>query len=242
MDSNASAILITGASSGIGKAIALRFAATAKAKICLSGRRQEALLVLAADICKMHSQPLPCAADLESDEEIERLAKAVEENFEALDILVHSAGVISQATVEQSDPVDLDRHYKVNLRAPYLLTRRLLPLLKRSQGQIVFINSSAGLTAPAKVSQYAASKHALKAFADSLRDEVNADGVRVLSVFLGRTATPMQAAVFGMEGRQYRPELLMQPDDIAFMVLNALQLPRTAEVTELKMRPFRKSY
>jgi NADP-dependent 3-hydroxy acid dehydrogenase YdfG len=91
------------------------------------------------------------------------------------------------------------------------------------------------------VGQYAASKHALRAIADSLRDEVNPDGVRVLSVFLGRTASPMQADIYRAEGRRYQPEQLMQPEDVAAVVINALSLPRTAEVTEVRMRPMRKA-
>jgi NADP-dependent 3-hydroxy acid dehydrogenase YdfG len=116
----------------------------------------------------------------------------------------------------------------------------LLPMLRSRHGQVVFINSSVGTRAPANVGQYAATKHALKAIADSLRDEVNADGMRVLSVFLGRTATPMQAAIYEMEGRTYRPELLLQPEDVAAVVINALTLPRTAEVTDISIRPFKK--
>jgi NADP-dependent 3-hydroxy acid dehydrogenase YdfG len=102
---------------------------------------------------------------------------------------------------------------------------------------VVFINSTAGLVARAGVAQYAATKHALRAMADSLREEVNADGVRVLSVFLGRTATPLQAALHEREGRRYRPERLVQPADVASLVVHALTLPRTAEVTDLTIRP-----
>ena len=82
----------------------------------------------------------------------------------------------------------------------------------------------------------------MKALAEGLREEVNPSGVRVLSLFLGRTATPMQAWTYEQEGREYRPELLMQPADVASVVLNALLLPRTAEVTEIRMRPLVKSY
>jgi NADP-dependent 3-hydroxy acid dehydrogenase YdfG len=99
-----------------------------------------------------------------------------------------------------------------------------------------------GLNAVAHIGQYAATKHALRAVADSLRAEVNPAGVRVLSVFLGRTATPMQATVHQMEGRAYRPELLIQPQDVATLVLNTLSLPRTAEVTDIHLRPMIKSY
>ena len=87
---------------------------------------------------------------------------------------------------------------------------------------------------------YASTKHALRAIADSLREEVNETGVRVLSVYLGRTASPMQAAIHAAEGKQYRPADLLQPSDVAAMILAALALPRTAEVTELSVRPMRK--
>ena len=113
-------------------------------------------------------------------------------------------------------------------------------MLKSRRGQIVFINSSLGLASKAEAGQYAAAKHALKALADSLRDEVNADAVRVLSVFPGRTATPMQAALYAKEGKAYHPEVLLQPEDVAAVVINALTLPRTAEVTEIRIRPLKK--
>jgi NADP-dependent 3-hydroxy acid dehydrogenase YdfG len=120
-----------------------------------------------------------------------------------------------------------------------VLTRLCLPALRASHGQVVFVNSTQGIAAGRGVGAYAASKHALRALADSLRQEVNADGVRVLSVYPGRTATPLQAAVFAAEGRAYAPEALMQPEDVAAMVLAAVTLPRTAEVTEIMMRPMR---
>jgi len=131
--------------------------------------------------------------------------------------------------------------YRLNLRAPYLLTQRLLPLLRRARGQVVFVNSSAGLHAAAGTSQYAATKHALKALADSLRCEVNDDGIRVLSVYPGRTASPMQELLHNQHRADARPYVaadLLQPDDVAAVVVQALRLPRTAEVTDLHVRPF----
>jgi NADP-dependent 3-hydroxy acid dehydrogenase YdfG len=127
----------------------------------------------------------------------------------------------------------------VNLHAPLLLVASCLPQLRAAQGQVVFINSSAGQRAPAGLAAYAGGKHALRAAADALRQEVTADGVRVLSIFPGRTATPMQAALLAAEGRSAEPGQLMQPEDVAQMMLAALQLPRTAEVTEIVMRPMR---
>ena len=142
-----------------------------------------------------------------------------------------------QAPVEH-----LDAQYAINLRAPYLLTKHLLPLLVSSRGQIIFINSTAGLNAKrAEIGQYAATKHALRAIADSLRVEVNPKGVRVTSVYLGRTASPMQEALHRQEGKSYEPDMLLQPEDVASVVLESLVLPRTAEITDITVRPLCKS-
>jgi NADP-dependent 3-hydroxy acid dehydrogenase YdfG len=105
----------------------------------------------------------------------------------------------------------------------------------------VFINSTQGLRAAAGVGQYAATKHAMKAIADGLRDEVNGDGVRVTSIFLGRTATELQRAVFEAEGRKYPPGRLIQPADVADLVLFLLRLPRTSEATDIVLRPTQKA-
>jgi NADP-dependent 3-hydroxy acid dehydrogenase YdfG len=81
----------------------------------------------------------------------------------------------------------------------------------------------------------------MKAVADSLRDEVNADGVRVTSIFLGRTATELQRTIFAAEGRTYSSGQLIQPADVAELVLFLLQLPRTSEATDIVLRPMQKT-
>ncbi|HSV48139.1 MAG TPA: SDR family NAD(P)-dependent oxidoreductase [Ramlibacter sp.] len=233
--------VVTGASSGIGKAIAQGLAAQG-ARLCLVGRRLEALQAVLESATGKAPQSLCFQADLSNDREVDDLIARIQREAGSVDILVHAAGVHWLGAVEATGAQELDRQYKTNLRAPYALSRGLLPALKARPGQILFVNSTAGLAAKANASQYAASKHALKALADSLRDEVNPAGVRVLSLFLGRTASPMQAAVHAMEGRPYQPELLMQPEDVAAMAIHALALPRGVEVTDIRMRPMRKSY
>ncbi|MGC1265320.1 MAG: SDR family NAD(P)-dependent oxidoreductase, partial [Candidatus Acidiferrum sp.] len=140
----------------------------------------------------------------------------------------------------ESPIADLELLYKTNVEGPYALTQAVLPMMKARRGQIVFINSSVGLTARAGVGAYAASKHALKAIADALRAEVNESGVRVISVYPGRTATPQQEKIHELEGRAYNAERLLQPEYVAQAVLNALEMPRTAEVTDIQIRPMRK--
>jgi NADP-dependent 3-hydroxy acid dehydrogenase YdfG len=81
----------------------------------------------------------------------------------------------------------------------------------------------------------------MKAVADSLRDEVNAQGVRVMSLFLGRTSSERQRAIFAAEGRPYPPGRLIQPADVAELVLSLLRLPRTSEVTDIVLRPMQKT-
>lgn len=233
--------VVTGASSGIGRAIALGLAMQG-ATLCLVGRSRETLQAVAESSGEAAPRVRCYQADLTVDEDVHELAGQLQRDVGSVDILVHSAGMIINGALESAPVEDFDRQYRANVRAPYLLTQALLLQLKARRGQIVFINSTVGLHAVANAGQYAATKHALRAMADSLRAEVNPESVRVLSVFLGRTATPMQAMVHQMEGRAYRPDLLMQPEDVATVVLNTLSVPRTAEVTDIHLRPMIKSY
>jgi NAD(P)-dependent dehydrogenase (short-subunit alcohol dehydrogenase family) len=226
--------LVTGASSGVGKAIALALTDQGAA-VCLAGRHDGRLEETRA--AGNGSGALAYSADLTRPEELRGLADQVVADFGGVDVLVHAAGVISSGSVEDSLLPDFDRQYETNLRAPYALTQLLLPSLRERQGQVVFINSTQGVQAGPGASQYAATKHGLRALADSLRAEVNADGVRVLTVMLGQTATCMQEELHRAQGRAYHPERLIQPKDAAHMVVAGLLLPRTAEVTELSMRP-----
>ncbi|TPE48416.1 SDR family NAD(P)-dependent oxidoreductase [Amaricoccus solimangrovi] len=160
-----------------------------------------------------------------------------------LDILVHGAGLLTPDgfTAEQGDPeaglAALDRQLQVNLRAPWQLTAGLLPRLIAAKGWVVMLNSSIWMNARAGLAGYAASKYALRAMTDALRAEVNGRGVRVLSVYPGRTASRMQAEASQAAGAPYHPERLLQPEAIAGSVLSALALPETAEVTDLHIRP-----
>ena len=232
--------VVTGASSGVGRAIALALARQG-AQLCAVGRNSNALAETVA-AARQFSPATTFPLDLTVEENLETLLRHLEEKAGKVDILVHSAGVIHQELMERARIEDLDLQYATNVRAPYLVSQRLLPFLARARGQIVFINSSVGLAVKRpEVGQYAATKHALKAIADSLREEVNPKGIRVLTLYLGRTATPMQQALFQQDGREYHPETLLQPEDVASVVVHALMLPSTAEVTDISIRPMAKS-
>ncbi len=233
--------VVAGATSDVGRAICLGLA-TAGAQLCLLGRDVGALEEAAKIARGLTGSVWACPVDLAVGASIAEATTHLLGQVAAVDVLVHSAGVFEMGPHESAAVGDLDRQYQTNVRGPYLLTQALLPHLRARRGQVVFINSTVGLESRAAVGQYAATQHALRAIADALRAEVNPASVRVLSVYLGRTATARQARIFRLEGRSYAPELLIQPADVAEMVMAALQLPRTAEVTEIRMRPLVKSY
>jgi NADP-dependent 3-hydroxy acid dehydrogenase YdfG len=233
--------VVSGASSDIGRATCLELAA-AGARICLLGRDAGTLEPIAKSARELTREVCVYPVDLTVDSSVSSFAAELARDIGGVDILVHSAGRFDMGSHERARIEDLDLQYRTNVRGPYLLTQALLASLRARHGQIVFVNSTVGLEARASVGQYAATQHALRAVADALRAEVNADGVRVLTIYLGRTATARQARIFQLEGRAYAPELLVQPQDVAEMILAALRLPRTAEVTEIRMRPLIKSY
>jgi NADP-dependent 3-hydroxy acid dehydrogenase YdfG len=235
---NEQVVVVTGASSGIGEAIALGLAAKG-ANLCLIGRNLKRLNAVAEAARKSTANVFCYRVDLTCDEDISSLKSRLKSDCGRVDALIHGAGVINLGSLESSHIDYFDMQYRVNVRAPYLLTQALLPILKRYQGQIVFINST--VKARANLGPYAATKYALKAVSDSLRDEVNAYRVRVMSVYPGRTATPMQAALCKIEGKRYRPKRLLQAEDVAEVVIHAMSLPRTAEVTDISIRPMMKS-
>jgi len=232
--------IVIGGSSGIGRAIALDLAAQG-AVVGLVGRRAAPLETVADEIRASGGAARTCAVDVTADDEVERSLTALKTDLGHLDVLVHSAGAFSMGSLAGASAADFDALYRANLRAPFLLTRLLLPDLQAAGGQIVFINSSTGVRTRAGVGQYSATQHALKALTDTLRAEVNLLGIRVLSVYPGRTATPRQESIHQAEGKPYFPERLLQPEDVAAVVTNALSLRRTAEVTDIHIRPFTKS-
>ena len=232
--------VVTGAGGGIGAAAAHALVA-AGASAWLVGRDRAALEETARRCADgtVHVRP----ADLTDDEETQALVAELEQDAGRLDVLVHCAGVIAHGTVGESRVQSLDAQYAANVRAFYVLAQALLPLLYRGPGQIVVVNSSivSGGARPG-TAQFGATQHALRAITDTLRQEVNDQGVRVLSVFPGRTATSRQERLYEKDDRPYKPELLLQPEDLATMIVTALTLPRTAEVTDIHIRPMLKSY
>jgi NADP-dependent 3-hydroxy acid dehydrogenase YdfG len=221
--------LITGASRGIGAAVARDLAADHD--LLLGGRDADALAALAAELPGATAWPV----ELTDDAAVAAAAAGVTR----LDVLVHSAGVGLLGTVADTPASTWRRQFEVNVVAVAELTRLLLPALRAARGRVVLLNSGAGHTARAGWASYAASKFALRALADALRAEEEGNGVRVTSVHPGRTDTGMQRDVVRQEGAQYRAREYLRPESVAAAVAHAVRAPRDAEVTEVVVRPAR---
>lgn len=225
--------VITGAGSGIGAAVARRLHARGD-EIVLHARDAGRAKELAATF--------PGARTLVGDlAEPERLSWALSHQTlpERVDSLLHIAGVVDLGPVGELTPKSWRHQLDVNLVAPAELTRLLLPQLRVAEGHVVFVNSGSGLRASADWAAYAASKHGLKALADALRLEEHDNGVRVTTVYPGRTDTPMQVKVHQQEGREYEGSRWIDPGSVATTIVMALDLPRDAEVNDLTVRPGR---
>ncbi len=204
--------------------------------------RGDALVLLARsreradDLAATYPGATTLVADLADPPGLER-ALAEADLPDALDSVVHVAGAVDLAPVAELDLADWQRQLDVNLTAPALVTRAALPALRAARGLVLFVNSGAGLAAHPDWSAYAASKFGLRALADALRGEEKPHGVRVTTVFPGRTATPMQEKVHRQEGRDYDASAWIDPRTVAATILHVLDLPRDATVPEVSVHP-----
>lgn len=226
--------LVTGATSGIGRAVAQRLAARGD-RLMLVVRSEDRVERLAAAIPSYWRIVVTDLADIEALADFDPLDGKPE--VDRIDSVVHAAGVAELGPVETMDAGAWQRQLAVNLVAPALLTRAVLPALRAAGGTVVFVNSGAGLFAHPDWSAYAAAKHGLRALADALRAEEAPHGVRVTSVYPGRTATPMQEQVHAHEGREYAADDWIRPETVAAAILHAIDLPPDAVLTDLTLKP-----
>ncbi len=218
--------LITGATRGIGKATAEALAETHD--LLLGGRDVDALKSLAAELPSARPWPVELTDPA-------ALAAATA-GLHRLDVIVHSAGISRLGALTEVTAEDWRESYEVNVIAVVELTRLLLPALRAAEGHVVLINSGSGLKANPKWGAYAASKFALRAYADVLRAEEEPNGLRVTSVHPGRTATDMQKQVRDFEGGDYVPEKYMRPSSVAAVIKAAIDTPPDAHVHEMVIR------
>lgn len=210
--------LVTGASSGIGREVARQLAELGWRVIAVA-RSEDSLNQLAAEAPGIE----PAPADLTTFPYPDLVPERV-------DALVHAAGLVPTGSVEKATPEDWNYAFALNVTAGAELVRQSLSSLRQHRGTVVFVNSGAGVTPLPRNTVYGATKHALRALANGLRQEEQGHGVRVTSVFPGPTDTPL------FTGDVDRSQLI-QPATVARAIVNALTADDDAQLTEIQVRP-----
>ena len=206
--------IVTGASKGIGKVIALKLASL-NYSLVLVGRSEKHLAALKQQIEEMGSSCLSLAVDLSEESAPEKIVRETIAHFGQIDLLVNNAGLAQSAAISETDIETWNNIFKVNARAPFFLCKAAVPFLKKNEKPIIInISSVVGFKGYAGQAAYASSKHALTGFTKVLAKEVQADGIRVHLISPGGVNTEMV--------QEMRPDInteeLIQPEEIAELV------------------------
>ncbi len=229
--------IVTGAGRGIGRAIAVA-AAENGCRVVLASRTAGQLEAVQATIVERGGEASPFRADLSSNEDLAALVQHTLDRFGTIDFLVNNAGWGVKANVVNGKVEDWERTFRVNLLAPMILSRLVLPtLMARQSGAIVNVSSISGRVGQAGSAAYAASKFGLIGFSQSLFEEVREHGVKVAAILPGFVDTGMIPPVKHLDRSR-----MIQPQDVAQAVLFTLTAPLTACPVEITVRPQRTPY
>ena len=224
--------LITGASRGIGKAIALRFAQEG-IDLILSARNHQDLLTVQSEVEAMGRQCFVMQADLRNPETIQNLVEYGLDAMGAIDILVNNAGVGYWKSVEELTLEQFDEMFEVNVRAVFLLTKAVLPHMKsRGNGHIINIASTSSRWTYPQGTLYCASKFAVLGFNEALAKELRPDGIRVTAICPGQVNTYL-----GGGGPEDWEADMLDGKDVADLAVQAISMPPHAIVTEIVVWP-----
>jgi short-subunit dehydrogenase len=228
-----SAIVITGASRGIGRQIALRFAEKTDHALLLLARDQELLSQVREEClekgCKI-VKTVGC--DLTNPEDIKNLL--IPQKLPGIGGLINNAGDFIIKSLEETSLGEFQYLWELNARGPFLMTQKLLPLIKKQErGIIVNISSLSGLRGQSHSGAYSSSKHALLGFTRSLRLELKNSRIAVTAINLGQTMSS------SWEGIDVNPEELIDPVDVADLIITVTQFSHRTVAEEISLRPQR---
>jgi len=224
--------VVTGASQGIGRAIAEAFAERDAAKVALVARTESKLEAVAASCRERGGTPLVLPTDVTDDAAVRDMAAAVREEWGPPDVLVNNAGMFTYAPLDELTVDGFREQLTVNLTGAFAVTTAFLSAMRdRGSGHLFFMGSVASLMAYPGNAGYCAAKHGLRGLARTVREETKDEGLRVTTVLPGATDTPT------WEGADIPAERLMPPADVAQSVVNAYHLSDRTVLEELLLRP-----
>ena len=234
MAERAGTALVTGATEGIGRATAFALGRAGYA-IGVCSRTAKKVTELLAALRAEGIAAAGGAADVADPAAVKALTCGVVETLGPVDVLVNNAGVLIARPFGELTLEEWDRTMATNLRSLFLVTREVLPgMRERRRGTIVNVASLAGRNGFVGGTAYTASKHAVLGFSRSLMLEVRQEGVRVVTVCPGSVATSMMR---GQPMLKPNADRILQPDDVASVIVEAVTLPGRAMVSELDIRP-----
>jgi len=224
-------IVITGASKGMGKAMAEKFSAAGNA-LFICSRNEDELAITAKEISEKYNNSVEyLAADLSKNDQVLQFADWILRK-KIPDVLINNSGQFVPGSIYNEPDGNLEQMIEVNLYGTYHLTRALLPeMMKRKSGHIFNISSIAGLKAYSNGGSYSISKYAVRGFSKNLREEMKAFNIKVTTVYPGAVFTDSWA------GAGINPERIMEVNDIANMIYAASLLSPQACVEDIVIRP-----
>jgi NAD(P)-dependent dehydrogenase (short-subunit alcohol dehydrogenase family) len=226
--------VITGGTRGIGLAIARDLAATHH--LVIGGRSRDSVDEVVASLPSAQGL-VADLADCAPGGSLSKALDALVPDLERVDVLVHSAGVLRNGTVAESPVQDWVDSMTVNVVAVAAITRAMLPALRAAHGLVITVNSGSGFTATPASGAYCASKFALRAFSDSLRQEEREHGVRVTSLHPGRVDTDMQRELVEFEGAEYDAGAYLDVASVVRAARLAVDAGPDASVDMISVRP-----
>jgi 3-oxoacyl-[acyl-carrier protein] reductase len=229
--------IVTGAGRGIGRAIAVALS-RAGARVVLAARSEAELRSVAEEIRGGNGDALVLPTDVTRDEELDRLVQRTLKEWGGIDILVNNAGWGKTGPVVNSKVEDWDTTLQVNLRAPMVLSRLVLPaMLEKKGGAIINIGSISAKAGQANTAAYSASKFGVLGFTQSLFEEVREYGVKVSVILPGFVDTPLIP-----QNKRVDRSKMIRPEDIAETVLFVLSSPPNSCPVEITVRPQQSPY
>jgi NAD(P)-dependent dehydrogenase (short-subunit alcohol dehydrogenase family) len=229
--------VVTGAGRGIGKAVSLSLAKSG-CRVVLAARSGDQLDEVQKEISARGSKALSVPTDLTRDDETSALVEKIQQVWGGADILINNAGWGKRAPVVKAKTEDWDQTFRLNLRAPMLLAKLLLPhMIEKGEGAVINIGSVSGKTGEANGAAYSASKFGLIGFTQSLFEEVREYGIKVAVILPGFVDTPLIPP-----NRQLDRSKMIQAEDVAQAVHYVLTSPLTACPVEITIRPQRSPY
>ncbi len=225
-------IVITGASQGIGRAIAEAFAEEDGARLALVARTESKLETVAAACRDAGAEALVCPADVTDDDAVTRMADTVHDAWGVPDVLVNNAGAFTPAPLDETAPDAFREQVDVNLNAPFVVTKAFLDgMIDQGSGHLFFMASVAALQAYPGSVAYCAAKHGLLGLARVVREETKDQGLRVTTLLPGATRTP------SWDGTDLPDERFIAPEDVARALVDAYRLSDRTVIEEMVIRP-----